>query len=110
MEAAVHCVFITPWRRPMEPGSGVSYRVAHCPIRETNCHGLALLPMLFFVATLRAQPAAASITDTPQPFCCGPAILDAAGNLYYFGGYSATGPGGPPITAGAGRAPSGERR
>ena len=85
----------------MEPGSCVSYRVAHCPIRGTNCHGLALLLMLFFVATLRAQPAAASITNTPQPFCCGPAIFDAAGNLYYFGGYSGTGPGAPPITAGA---------
>src|ERR1039458_3576000 len=85
----------------MEPGPCVFYRVAHCPIRGTNCHGLALLLMLFFVATLRAQPAAASITNTPQPFCCGPAIFDAAGNLYYFGGYSGTGPGAPPITAGA---------
>src|ERR1035438_3320457 len=102
MEAAVHAVFTTPRRRPMEPGSYVFYRVAHRPIRGTNRHGLVvLLSMLFLATALRAQPAAASITNTPQPICCGPAIFDAAGNLYYFGSYSGPGPGAPPVTAGA---------
>src|ERR1035438_2701867 len=102
MEAAVHAVFTTPRRRPMEPGSYVFYRVAHRPIRGTNRHGLVvLLSMLFLATALRAQPAAASMTNTPQPFCCGPAIFDAAGNLYYFSSYSGPGPGAPPITAGA---------
>jgi uncharacterized protein (TIGR03437 family) len=57
-----------------------------------------LFTVASFTTTLHAQRAA-SITTTPQPVS-GPAIFDAAGNLYYFGGSG-------PVTAGAAQTENG---
>lgn len=83
----------------MESAPSTSFRVTHSLISEAVRHGRILLLAMAFLATILRAQQAASITTIPQPVS-GPAIFDAAGNLYYFGGSG-------PVTAGAAQTQNG---